>query len=128
MAFVMAAVRPTPSDKASSRCPARTVRRGSWKATFAVVFDNISHEWMLRHIPTDKGVLSKWLKAGFVENRILFPTKAGTPQGGIVSPTLANLTLDGLQRVLNEKFSRKLVPRLKVNLIGYADDFIITGT
>ena len=60
-------------------------------------FDNISHEWMLRHIPTDKEVLHKWLKAGFMENRTLFPTEAGTPQGGIISPTLANLTLDGLE-------------------------------
>jgi RNA-directed DNA polymerase len=49
-------------------------------------FDNISHEWMLRHIPTDKEVLRKWLKAGFVENRTLFPTEAGTPQGGIMTP------------------------------------------
>ena len=91
-------------------------------------FDNISHEWMLQHIPTDKGVLSKWLKAGFVENRILFPTEAGTPQGGIISPTLANLTLDGLERVLKEKFSGKRPPSPRVNLIRYADDFIITGT
>jgi RNA-directed DNA polymerase len=49
-------------------------------------FDNISHEWMLRRIPTDKVMLRKWLKAGFVENRTLFPTEAGTPQGGIISP------------------------------------------
>ena len=50
-------------------------------------FDNISHAWMLDHIPTDKEVLQKWLKAGFMENRTLFPTEAGTPQGGIISPT-----------------------------------------
>ena len=91
-------------------------------------FDNISHEWMLRHVPTDKEVLRKWLKAGFMENRILFPTEAGTPQGGIISPTLANLTLDGLERMLKEKFSGKRTRSLKVNLIRYADDFIITGT
>ncbi len=65
-------------------------------------FDNISHAWMLDHIPTDKEVLRKWLKAGFMENRTLFPTEAGTPQGGIISPTLANLTLDGLERLLKE--------------------------
>lgn len=91
-------------------------------------FDNISHEWMLRQIPTDKEVLRKWLKAGFVEKRILFPTEAGTPQGGIISPTLANLTLDGLEPVLKEKFSAKRTPSRKVNLIRYADDFIITGS
>jgi RNA-directed DNA polymerase len=72
-------------------------------------FDNISHEWMLRHIPTDKVILQKWLKAGFVENRILFPTEAGTPQGGIISPVLANLTLDGLEQRLNEHFRVKIL-------------------
>ena len=69
-------------------------------------FDNISHEWMLRHIPMDKEVLRKWLKAGFMENRILFPTEAGTPQGGIISPTLANLTLDGLERIAQGEVPR----------------------
>ena len=61
---------------------------------------------MLDHIPTDKEVLRKWLKAGFIENRTLFPTEAGTPQGGIISPTLANLTLDGLERLLKETFRK----------------------
>lgn len=91
-------------------------------------FDNISHEWMLRHVPTDRKVLRQWLKAGFVENRILFPTEAGTPQGGIISPTLANLTLDGLEQRLKEEFPPQQLPRPKVNLIRYADDFIITGS
>jgi RNA-directed DNA polymerase len=95
-------------------------------------FDNINHEWMLRHVPTDKEVLRKWLKAGFVENRTLFPTEAGTPQGGIISPTLANLTLDGLETLLTQRFPRKKVKGKtilsKVHLIRYADDFIITGT
>ena len=95
-------------------------------------FDNISHEWMLKHIPMDKEVLRKWLKAGLVENRTLFPTEAGTPQGGIISPTLANLTLDGLERVLKATFRSKVVGgktrNPKVNLVRYADDFIITGS
>ncbi len=90
-------------------------------------FDNISHEWILRHIPADKEVLRKWLKAGFMENRVLFPTEAGTPQGGVISPTLANLTLDGLEPLLKEKFSATRKPSPKVNLVRYADDFIITG-
>jgi RNA-directed DNA polymerase len=94
-------------------------------------FDNISHEWMLRHVPTDKEVLRKWLKAGFMENRTLFPTEAGTPQGGIISPTLANLTLDGLETLLKHRFLVKRVNGVTVNpkihLIRYADDFIITG-
>jgi RNA-directed DNA polymerase len=93
-------------------------------------FDNISHDWMLRNIPADKEVLRKWLQAGFMENRILFRTEAGTPQGGIISPTLANLTLDGLERRLKETFPVKAKGKTsspKVNLIRYADDFIITG-
>ena len=94
-------------------------------------FDHISHEWMLRHIPMDREVLRKWLGAGYVENRTLFPTMAGTPQGGVISPTLANLVLDGLERLLKENFRvKRLDGQLhnpKVNLVRYADDFIITG-
>lgn len=95
-------------------------------------FDNISHEWMLRHIPTDKQLLRQWLKAGFIENRTLFPTEAGTPQGGIISPTLANLTLDGLELRLKERFfvtkRHGKWHNPKVNFVRYADDFIITGS
>jgi RNA-directed DNA polymerase len=94
-------------------------------------FDYLSHEWMLDQIPTDTEVLRRWLKAGYVENRTLFPTEAGTPQGGIISPTLANMTLDGLEQLLKVAFRRRRDGvrqyRLKVNLIRYADDFIITG-
>jgi len=63
-------------------------------------FDNISHQWLLQNIPMDKKVLQQWLKAGFMENLKLFPTVDGTPQGGIISPTLANMTLDGLENML----------------------------
>ncbi len=94
-------------------------------------FDHISHEWMLAHIPMDKKMLRQWLKAGFVENRTLFPTEEGTPQGGIISPTLANMTLDGLEKILRKTFRIRWVEgkhdNPKVNLIRYADDFIITG-
>ena len=70
-------------------------------------YDHISHEWMLTHIPTDTVILARWLRAGYVENRTLFPTKEGTPQGGIISPTLANMVLDGLQRLLEERFPKR---------------------
>ncbi len=86
---------------------------------------------MLQHVPTDAAVLQKWLGAGYIENRTLFPTEAGTPQGGIISPTLANLVLDGLEKLLGQTFQRKTVAGTtinpKINLIRYADDFIITG-
>jgi len=59
-------------------------------------FDNISHQWTLDHIPTDKVVLKKWLKAGYVYQRELFPTEAGTPQGGISTPWTQKITFGGL--------------------------------
>jgi len=90
-------------------------------------FDQISHDWMLAHVPTDKAVLKKWLKAGFVYQNELFPTEAGAPQGGIISPVLANMTLDGLEARLAEKFPQARRAGLKMNMVRYADDFIITG-
>ena len=94
-------------------------------------FDHISHDWLLNNIPMDKVMLKKWLKSGFVFNKELFPTEEGTPQGGIISPTLANMTLDGLQTMLAEKFrdrsKSKNANAPLVNLVRYADDFIITG-
>jgi RNA-directed DNA polymerase len=93
-------------------------------------FDNISHEWMERHISTDGKTLQKWLKAGYAYERKLFATEAGTPQGGIISPTLMNMTLDRLESELETKFGQKGSNKAKanqINLVRYADDFIITG-
>jgi RNA-directed DNA polymerase len=93
-------------------------------------FDNIDHDWLLDHVPMDKVVLRKWLKAGVVDLGEFRPTEAGTPQGGIISPTLANLALDGLEEKLTDIFGRKGTRkgnRNKVNLVRYADDFIVTG-
>jgi RNA-directed DNA polymerase len=93
-------------------------------------FDKISHEWLLTHVPMDRQVLGQWLKAGFLEKHVWFATTEGTPQGGIVSPALANWTLDGLQRLLDDHFAQTPKPRRinKVHLVRYADDFLITGT
>lgn len=93
-------------------------------------FDNISHQWLLTHIPMDKEVLRKWLKAGFMESTQLFPTESGTPQGGIISPLLANMALDGLEALLAAHCGQKNSKasyRTKVNYVRYADDFVITG-
>jgi RNA-directed DNA polymerase len=64
-----------------------------------------------------------------VESGKLFPTEAGTPQGGIASPTIANVALDGLEAVLAERFgqTKSTLNRFRVRLVRYADDFIITG-
>lgn len=87
-------------------------------------YDNISKSWLLENIPIERRILKQWLDAGYVEDGITYPTHKGTPQGGVISPTLANMTLDGLERAV-----RNAVPRLgsRVNFIRYADDFIITG-
>ena len=98
-------------------------------ADIAGCFDNISHEWLLNNIPMDKDILRKWLKSGFVEKQRLFPTTQGTPQGGIISPVLANMTLDGMEKVLGERFRKKFTQSKQtlIHLIRYADDFVITG-
>ena len=93
-------------------------------------FDRISHEWLLTHVPMDRQMLRQWLKAGFLEKQAWFATTEGTPQGGTISPVLANWTLDGLQRLLAEHFANtpKGQGKSKVHLVRYADDFVITGT
>jgi RNA-directed DNA polymerase len=91
-------------------------------------FDKISHDWLLANIPMEKNILRKWLKAGYMEKTILHPTDEGTPQGGIISPVIANMALDGLSQYLMERFPRSSKGNSpKVNLARYADDFIVTG-
>ncbi|HBA71180.1 MAG TPA: group II intron reverse transcriptase/maturase [Geobacter sp.] len=103
----------------AKRYSAQWILEGDIKACF----DDISHDWLLEHIPMDRFMLRKWLKAGYFEEGTLYPTKAGTPQGGIISPLLANCTLDGLEAAV-----KAVTPyRSKVNVIRYAADFVITG-
>ena len=66
-------------------------------------FDNISHEWMLKNIPMDKDILNQFIKAGYVFKKKLFPTSKGAIQGGAISPTLANLVLDGMEHYIWNK-------------------------
>jgi len=88
-------------------------------------FEEISHEWLLAHTPMNRAILRQWLDAGYLERQVHHPTTTGTPQGGVISPVLMNLTLDGLETLLAQHFP----PRHghKVNFVRYADDFIITG-
>ena len=97
------------------------------EADITSCFDAISHEWLIDNIPVDTSILRKWLKAGFVFRNKLFPTDAGTPQGGIISPVLANMTLDGLEKVLATAFPRATERGLKMHMVRYADDLVITG-
>lgn len=96
-------------------------------------FDKISQDWLLNHVPMDRVILKKWLTSGYMDKHVLHETTDGTPQGGIISPALANCALDGLERLLKEKYPTRT--RLKslggkypaVNFIRYADDFVVTS-
>ncbi len=86
-------------------------------------FDRISHDWLFSHVPMDTGMLRKWLKAGYLEKHSLQPTEEGAPQGGPISPALANLTLNGLETLLRERFPQEhQKSQTKVNLVRFADD------
>ncbi|CAM3380681.1 group II intron reverse transcriptase/maturase [Polaromonas hydrogenivorans] len=94
-------------------------------------FDNINHEWLMNNVPMDKRILAQWLKSGVVDKGHFRQTEMGTPQGGIISPTLANITLNGLEsglhKHLRQKLGAKRAESAKVNVVRYADDFVVTG-
>jgi RNA-directed DNA polymerase len=85
-------------------------------------FDNIAHETIVNAIGSfPRGELIKeWLKAGFIDRNIINPTETGTPQGGVISPLLANIGLHGL-----EEHIKSINPKL--GFVRYADDFILTA-
>lgn len=111
----------------SSKVSARWVLEADIKGCF----DHIGHDWLLRNVPMDTAVLRKWLKAGVIYKGMLEATQAGTPQGGIISPTLANVALNGLEsglvKHLGATLGKTKARKLKVNVVRYADDFVITG-
>lgn len=97
-------------------------------------FDHISHKWMLKNITSDKRVMKEFLKCGYIDKKKLFPTIEGSPQGGLISPAYANLTLDGLEDLLLNRYSTSSTGHYnpnynkhKVHLCRYADDFIVTA-
>nr|WP_324257855.1 group II intron reverse transcriptase/maturase [Cellvibrio fontiphilus] len=94
-------------------------------------YDNINHEWLCRNVPMNKAVLNKWLKAGVIDRHQFAETKAGTPQGGIISPCLANATLNGLESQLKTHFAQTIgktkSKKLGLQVVRYADDFVITA-
>lgn len=119
--------------------------RDAWvlDADIKGAFDNISHDFILKAIGNSpgRGWVREWLKAGYVEAEVFQPTERGTPQGGVISPLLANIALDGMSRLLaNHPKKRECVlksgpkvgqvVRKSVQRYGfarYADDFVITA-
>jgi RNA-directed DNA polymerase len=117
-------------NRISRKCDAQWILEGDIKGCF----DNISHEWLLDNIPMDKSILKQFLKAGYVSKHNLFPTHSGTTQGSIISPILSNITLDGIEKILdikyhskNNKINRRIASKYQVNFVKYADDFIVTA-
>lgn len=107
----------------------RWILEGDIKACF----DHIGHEWLLEHVPMNGSILRKWLECGYMEKDVFTETTEGTPQGGIVSPVLANFALDGLEPLLGKLFPLRGTGSAKgrkeaVRLIRYADDFVITAS
>lgn len=104
-------------------------------ADIAKCFDRISHEKLLDKIntfPTIRRQIRAWLKAGVMDSSKLFPTSEGTPQGGVISPLLANIALHGMENRIKQAFPRrkvtvdgKRIQKSAAELIRYADDFVI---
>ena len=100
------------------------------EADIASCFDKISHKWLLENIPVDRKILKQWLHAGFLDKGELFPTLNGTPQGGIISPILMNMTLDGLEKAVKKGipfYCKGTTSKNGVMVIRYADDFIVSA-
>lgn len=102
------------------------------EADISKCFDKISHKFLLQNTPIcHKHVLNQWLSSGYIFENKLFSTTEGTPQGGIISPLLCNVALNGMEELIRNAFpARKVVDgsRPKVNLYRFADDLIVTGT
>lgn len=132
---------------AIAQCHARLSKqcKDKWvlDADIRGAFDNISHEFILNAIGETPGreLIKQWLKAGYVEAQVFHETESGTPQGGIISPLLANIALDGIDHLLagfykvriyhpTPKAKRQRTTKQKLGKYGfirYADDFIVTA-
>ena len=88
-------------------------------------FDHIAFSWIEDHTPMNKRLLAKWLRCGFIDRGTLYPTTAGVPQGGIISPVISNLGLDGLATVVQGSPGHRRVHN--INYVRWADDFIVTA-
>ena len=105
-------------------------------ADIANCFDHINHKALLDKLgtfPRLRRAIRAWLKAGIVDGGTLFPTTEGTPQGGVISPLLANIALHGLATTVEDAFQSNKFPngrygkpiRWKPVVVRYADDFVI---
>jgi RNA-directed DNA polymerase len=108
---------------------ARANNRKKWvvDADIKGAFDNISHEYLLKAIQrfSARELIKGWLKAGYIDVGQLHATEAGTPQGSVISPLLANIALHGMEQALGVKRDPKGVYRCSRAVVRYADDFLV---
>jgi len=117
----------------------KNIMPGNWnwvfEGDFKSCFDTLSHDFILKQI---KGfslyrLIEKFLKAGYVDNDVFYSTNEGTPQGGLISPLLANMALNGMEEILKITYNKKTdkngyvsyVTKGKYRMVRYADDFVI---
>ncbi len=106
-------------DQCWLRLNKRAKHRWVLDADIKGAFDNINHDYVLGaigHVP-GRELIKQWLKAGYVEAEMFHATRSGVPQGGVISPLLANIALNGLERLCQGKYG----------FIRYADDFVVTA-
>lgn len=110
-------------------------RQYIFEGDFEACFDNLNHDYIMKQIGNFplKHIIGDWLKAGYIHSDNFYVTESGTPQGGIISPLLANIALHGMEDALNIKYERRkrsdgsytFINKSKYVLIRYADDFVV---
>jgi RNA-directed DNA polymerase len=108
---------------------ARPNKRKKWvlDADIEGAFDNIDHNKLLEVIGDfpARGLIRRWLKAGYMEDGSLHGTESGTPQGGVISPLLANIALHGMEEALGIRYNNKGEIRGPRAMVRYADDYVV---
>lgn len=111
------------------RCLSYPQNRKKWvlDADIKGAFDNISHTFLLDTIQNVPGreLIRQWLKAGYMEDTTCHPTESGTPQGGVISPLLANIALHGMEQALEVRYGSDGTIRSQRAIVRYADDFVV---
>lgn len=114
-----------------TKLSARSTRQWIFEGDFKGCFDNLSHHHImdcLEGFPA-KETISKWLNAGYIDNGSFNNTSSGTPQGGVISPLLANIALHGMEEELGVRYHRDRgnhkLARKSVGVVRFADDFVV---
>lgn len=114
-----------------TKLSSKSTRKWIFEGDFKGCFDNLNHEYIMKCLTEfpAKDAVDKWLKAGFIDNNSFYDTNSGTPQGGIVSPLLANIALHGMEKELGVSYRRNgkyyTLKSKSVGVVKYADDFVI---